>query len=412
VRQREGQVPEREADDNHHQSRTRHADVNFEMEKNGGSQTGGHGLERNAEKGVNRIHAKTFDFLKEVTDILFKDGSKTDWTSQQLVSEWLRLLPTLSGGQQRDALRLADISARDMIQGPREIAFAQRTLELIRAWTRVGDASSANSLLECLVEAYGQLDEPTIVHDIALAYSSVITAWGNDRSDEGSLARAITLFKTMENPPVEAYNGVLNAYGNRGLAIEATKFFRDMQANSSVRADSISFGTLMKAWTRSQSQDAQHHIDNLLEELKELYEAEGCPIHLMPNAVMFAIAMTLAPPERATALLQEMCSMYEANRIEQLAPNVGHYMLAMRSWAKAGNPQEAERLLGELTSAYRGGNDRLQPGHEVSIRDSISIRCSVLDIKLTYNAQNANLVFRGCDGRLCETRYTRGSAEG
>ena len=104
--------------------------------------------------------------------------------------------------------------------------------------------------------------------------------------------------------------------------------------------------------------------------------------------VMFAIAMTLAPPERATALLQEMCSMYEANRNEQLAPTVGHYMLAMRSWAKAGNPQEAERLLGELTSAYRGGNDKLQPGHEVSICNAICHKAIHLEkSKLTHIVQ-------------------------
>jgi pentatricopeptide repeat protein len=371
ARQRKAQVleNENETDSNRTKSRTRHDDVNFDKETNGDSQKGGHELQRHAEIGVNRKNTtKTFDFLKEVTDNLFNDGFQTDWTAQQLVSEWLLILPTLSGRQQKDALRLADTSARDMLKGPRDVAFAQRTLELIRAWTRVGDAQSANSLLECLVESYGHLDDPTIVNDIALAYSSVITAWGNDASGEDSLANALTLFEKMKNPPVEAYNGVLNAYGNRGLAVEANKFFRGMQATALVRPDSISFGTLMKAWTRSQNQDAQKHIDNLFEELKELYDAERRPNHLMPNGVMFAIVMTLASPERATALLQEMCSMYESSRNEQLAPTVGHYMLAMRSWAKAGNPQEAERLLGELTSAYRGGNDKLQPGHEVSTR--------------------------------------------
>lgn len=355
----------------------------------------GNQVKQQTEEGVSYSYsnAKTFDFLKEKTDKLFKNSSIADWTAQQLVTEWLRLLPTLSLRKQRDAIRLADIAARDMIQGPPDGAFAQRTLELIRAWTRVGDAERANSLLDCLVEGYGHAEEPSVVHDIALAYCSVITAWGNDNGGEDSVARALALFQKMDYRPVEAYNGVLNVHGNRGQAMEATKFFRDMQANATVRPDAISFGTLMKAWSRSGNLDAQKHIDNLFEELKETHQAEGCPLDLMPNEITFAIAMTLAPPERATALLQEMCAMYEASRNPRVAPHVRHYMLAMRSWAKTGNPHEAERLLEELTSAYyRGGNEKLRPGHEVSMYQNVQCAC----IRIFQKGSSGSLLTQMC----------------
>ena len=81
-------------------------------------------LPKRTEKGISHGIAKTFDFLKEKTEKLFDtsiESHKTDWTAQQLVTEWLRLFPTLSSSsptQQRDAIHLADMAARNMIQGP------------------------------------------------------------------------------------------------------------------------------------------------------------------------------------------------------------------------------------------------------------------------------------------------------
>ena len=346
------------------------------------------------ENPIQSMHHKSFEFLKEQTQELISDNSssKRGLTSYQIVNDWLQLLPMLSDRLRHEGTRLADVAVRESLRKYPDPSVLQLALEIIREWTRERDAEKGNSLLDYLDKEYGHLTDPNIVRDISLAYATVITAWANDTTDPDSLQRALHLFERSKTKSLEVHNAVLNAYGNRGMASEATKFLHDMQSRDTVvNPNVISFSIVMKAWTRSQQPDAQVHIDQMFDQLKELYEAQGCPVHLMPNDVTYAIAMTLAPPRRATALLQEMKSMYESTRNELVAPNVSHYIVVMKSWAKAGKPHEAKRLLAELISSYSSGNEKLRPMYEVSAEYSKMVAASnSLAMRTMYSALDTN----------------------
>jgi pentatricopeptide repeat protein len=334
-------------------------------------------------KEFHDLKAKTERRLNQYKNNKSLDVSMHSLVVQQLLDEWVGLVPKLSERQQprllRNAAEYADSLARSVLdvntsnseeaQPERShMDIAQKIMETIRTWVKLGDAQKAESLLERLVEIFEQTDKCGTAHrPLGLAYASVIDAWSKDTNSDKALARALYWFNKLDDPPMEAYNSMLNAYGNRGLAIEATKFLRDMQGKKHFEPCVISFATVMKAWVRSKRWDTQKNIDKLLEELKKTYEAQGRPSRLMPNAVVYGTAMSLASPERGQALLQEIQEWYERTGNPRLAPTARHhYMRVMKSWAKAGNPKQAERLLMELLQAYQAGNENLRPGYQVS----------------------------------------------
>lgn len=334
-----------------------------------------------------------YNFFKDASENILNDRSQGGMDIQQLLIGWVQIMPNLYNHKEshlmRDAANYADLVARKVMTGisnshkvpsdNRSIRISTCVKETIRAWTKLEDARKAESLLECLLEAFAEATHPEVTTQLDHACASVISAWSKDRSDSNSLARALYWFDKRDNVSTIAYNSVLNAYANRGMATEATDFFRNMQSKRNAQPDAVTFSTVMKAIVNSNRRDRQENVDKLLEELKETYEAHGCPPRLEPNAVIYGTAMTLAPPERATALLRELQAWYERTGKEDQEPTARHYMLALRSCAKAGRAKETEQLFLELMQGFEAGNDKLLPTYQVSsdTRSVIRHLCSL-----------------------------------
>jgi pentatricopeptide repeat protein len=321
-----------------------------------------------------------YNFFKDVSENILNDRAHGGMDIQQLLIGWVQLMPNLYDLEEshliRDAATYTDLVARkvmtDISNSPnvpsdeRSIRITTDVKEMIRTWTRLEDAQKAESLLECLLETFAEVKHPEVTAELDFACASVISAWSKDKADSNSLARALYWFDKRDNVPTIGYNSLLNAYANKGMAIEAIDFFRNMQTNRKAEPDAVTFSTVMKALVISNRRDVQENVDKLLEELKETYEAQGCPPKLEPNAVIYGTVMTRAPPERATALLRELQAWYERTGKMDQEPTARHYMLAMRSCARAGRSRETEQLFLELLKGFQAGNEKLLPTYQVS----------------------------------------------
>ncbi len=321
-----------------------------------------------------------YNFFQDTSENILNDSSQGGMDIQQLLIEWVQIMPKLYHLEEsqliRDAAKYADLVARKVMtdisnsqrvpSDNRSIRITRCVKETIRAWTKLEDAEKAESLLECLLETFAEVNHPEVTAQLDHACASVISAWSKEMSGSNSLDRALYWFDKRDNVPTMAYNSVLNAYANKGMATEAIELFRNMQSTLKAKPDAVTFSTVMKAFVKSNRRDRLENIDKLLEELKATYEAHGCPPVLEPNAVIYGIAMTLAPPERAIALLRELQAWYERTRKVDQEPTARHYMLALRSCAKAGRAKETERLFLELMQGFEAGNDKLLPTYQVS----------------------------------------------
>jgi pentatricopeptide repeat protein len=250
--------------------------------------------------------------------------------------------------------------------------------EVTRSWAKLGEPETAEALLRHQMETYKKYGRyQPLKHTIA----AVINGFARDkrlRSAE-SLGKALYWFNTMEEPKnIEAYNAVLNAYANRGLAEKADELFRTMKETCPSKIDGFSYSSGMQAWLRSNRHDAQEKIEFLLQDMKDAYEAEGKPNRLLPNSFVYGPAMTLASPQRADDLLRELQDYYDRTGLKSIKPDVRLFAKLMKRWADAGEPKEAEKLLLELTQAYEAGDQSLRPNIHVSRYSTCNERVFVL----------------------------------
>ena len=317
---------------------------------------------------LNNFVPKFHKLLKE-TDSRFQQGLLNDrLVQQQLLREWLSVIPHLHSKYLRTSTEYADGLARKLLSGG--VVKEEDVAEILRGWARLERPLKAESLIKRLIEssqsnssAYRPEEGTSLV---------MIQAWSKE-NDKNSLSRALFWFQQIEHPPVYAYNCLLNAYSNHGNCDEATKLLQEMRDHPDIELDVISFATVMKAWTHSKRGDAQENVERLLGELKRSYSEKGEPLQLRPNAIVYGTAMTLAAPERAESLLQEMQELYQRTRDPQIVVQARHYMSVMRQWAKSGQPQQAKRLLMEMQAAYEAGNDSLKPNNQVRMQFGLKL---------------------------------------
>jgi pentatricopeptide repeat protein len=318
--------------------------------------------------------AHKYRSLEESTEkqLFLKNPERMDrFVLRQLLKDWLWFFRSLASDEKEFRPKIAynaELLARKILtekelgnQGP---DCPEELCSTIRILSKIDEPKKAENLLQML-EDTNAVNLLSLLQK-ELAYSSVIQAW-SQKGDNFSFHRARHWFQKIENPPLQAYNSILNAYANRGKAHEAGNLFLQMQKSENVMPSAISYCIVMKAWVRSNRRDAQEMVENLLEELKFAYISQGCPPSLLPNGVVYGVAMSLASAKRATSLLQELCDSYQLIKIPELTPTILHYMIAMKAWAKDGKPHEAERLLMEMKNAYESGNDTLRPEYQVRI---------------------------------------------
>lgn len=224
--------------------------------------------------------------------------------------------------------------ARSTSQGAAMRAKDFLETKMIRDGKMKPDTYSFNTVMSALVrdgrmvEAESMLDsmlDNGVSPDIT-AYNTLIYAWTKSGSKD-SAARVKKLYNRMkEDSNVEAdlitMNSLLHFYSKTGNARAAEALLDEMcSLDSKVEPDSISFNTVVAAWTGSRKSDA---------------------------------------PERAQAILQRMMD-YGGNKVQ---PNVITFNSLLNTWVKA-RPSEAlphcKRLVGIMFDLVAGGNSSVQP---------------------------------------------------
>jgi pentatricopeptide repeat protein len=198
------------------------------------------------------------------------------------------------------------------------------------------------------------------------SYNMVLRCWAHSKAPHAA-QRAKDLFETMRNrgvaPETSSLNMVLNAWANRGDAVHTEELFWDCYERyvqdplqNNPQPDSISFGTVLKAWVRSKRPEAPERADALLAKLQELHDAgwEQCK----PDVVTYASVMQCHAkskrrdaPEKAEALLRRIIRLANEGQPD-MAPDTVCWNSAINAWAQRGNGERAEALFKEMLTNY------------------------------------------------------------
>lgn len=123
--------------------------------------------------------------------------------------------------------------------------------------------------------------------------------------------------------------------------------------------NTMSFGVVMDAWSRSQRPDACDRIGALLEEMKSSRLGED----IEPDRVCYQYALNCLTKsinekspkklEKAHHLLQEMVSLYRHAGNERVAPNASNFATVMMAAARRGDIDRVEALYEQLEDIHR-----------------------------------------------------------
>ncbi|KAG7371130.1 PPR: pentatricopeptide repeat domain containing protein [Nitzschia inconspicua] len=203
-----------------------------------------------------------------------------------------------------------------------------------------------------------------------------------------------------ESPNVVFWNILLNAWSKEGNITKIEETLQRMIQNDilGVSPDTVSFSTLLAAYSRVGTSDAASNADSLLHQMLELYQSGVNSVK--PNVVSFTSVMQCHAKqgnmESVLAWLQKLEELYEQTRDEDLKPDVAvyntclsafvqarnpkraheflrssftlevppnerSYNLVLSAWAKEGNPYQAEATLQEMHDLYANGSLETKP---------------------------------------------------
>lgn len=154
-------------------------------------------------------------------------------------------------------------------------------------------------------------------------------------------------------PNTVVYNMLIHALAEQKDATRAEEVLQSLLlSQNGVGPDSISFSTVLLAYTRLETLEAMQKADTLLNQMIELYEA-GLE-SAKPNVISFSTLMQghaqLGQGEEAEKLLRRLQMMYKETRDPDWEPDAAAFTIAMSAWSKAGKPDRANGLLQEVLS--------------------------------------------------------------
>jgi pentatricopeptide repeat protein len=178
-------------------------------------------------------------------------------------------------------------------------------------------------------------------------------------------------------PNANTYNSLMSCYTRHGSSEKAQKAIKLLykmkkigsRYNSSAQPSTISYNIAMNAFVKSRRKDAPIKVEALLNEMYNLYNATG-DVRIRPNlrslnACLDAWAKSSidGADVRIMGWIQRVLHDTKHGTIK-IIPDIWsytHYLHALSRSGRARMGDEAERVLNEVESLYRGGYQGLKP---------------------------------------------------
>lgn len=231
----------------------------------------------------------------------------------------------------------------------------------IHAMIQAGDIRGAESMLDTMRKV-GVAPDTT-------SYNTLLAAWIKFRSKEAS-SKAADIFERMQQDKnvksdLVTFNIMLHSYSKSGNGKRAESLFNEMcEEKSLVRPDSVSYNTVISAWSRSQDRDAPKRAEIILE---KMIEHDG---NVQPNSITFnsviGVWLKSKSPETASnceRIFGVMNDMYEDGHL-QVKPDAVTFNSLIRAWSLSTDEEASERaeaVFHEMKRQYESGDGRSKP---------------------------------------------------
>ncbi|KAL3764024.1 hypothetical protein ACHAW5_005108 [Stephanodiscus triporus] len=188
--------------------------------------------------------------------------------------------------------------------------------------------------------------------------------------DEGERA---SHYGTMRSAPdIVTYNTLLNIAARAGRPEKAEEILNGMIKNSSdgtseVRPDSISFNTVLLAWSKAKSHTGRLKTEQILDEMQKMAkdgDTNVRPDRTSMTTVINAIISTVHRNRMAPFQAERIIELMENNRDHALRPDVVTYTSLIKCWAESGRSRAADRaeeIINTLHQRYDMGYAECKP---------------------------------------------------
>lgn len=274
------------------------------------------------------------------------------------------------GDVQQAELLLKKLKASDLIS-------SKSYLHCISAHANApssGDAQRAEELLEEMNQSDNSDIFPTTE-----AFGAVLNAWAKSKSQQGG-ERAYAILQSMQESNDNnaakannvAYATVMNAFAQRGQALEAEQVLHELIQTYESTGDSdleptvVPFSIVIDAWSKSRHPQAATKAEAILERMLVLSQENPAmtPNVFTYNGVLHAWAQSRnkKAPERAEAVLHQLQNLYEQSGNDpSLKPNRISMSTVMDCWAKLASASRAESILNHMIELYKAGDADMKP---------------------------------------------------
>jgi pentatricopeptide repeat protein len=244
--------------------------------------------------------------------------------------------------------------------------------KVVQCWCQSKHKDAAQRAQDLLVQMQS-LGDPDIEPDSS-TINRVLKAWVNSANPsqaEQMIWKAYEVGDLNVQLDIISVNRVLDSWANSGNPFQAEnllwkvydKYSQDPRYHP--QPDQISFGTVIKAWARSDSPGAPERAEIVLMKMQELYNSgwKKCKPGVIPYATVincWAKSKQSGAAENAEAILRHMQELAKAGDTD-LEPDVVCWNSVIHAWSHACNGQRAEELLDEMIEDYTAGKTNVKP---------------------------------------------------
>lgn len=240
-------------------------------------------------------------------------------------------------------------------------------------------AYRAELLLRKMEQKYA--DGTIIFRPNAFSYNLVLEAICRGPQDSRVVVRAASILRSLirnedVDPDTFSFNQMLTLLSKsstKASNVEDLLRYMDQSYKNGThvyaRPDTMSFYSVISAYTRSGDRGSAEDAERLLNEMKR--RAANGEEHLKPtrfcyNAVIDCWAKSgegTFGARKAEAILQEMQEHRDAGDFD-LAPNIVSFNAVLSAWARSGTRccgYQAEKYLNQMWQLYNAGNAKVKP---------------------------------------------------
>jgi hypothetical protein len=247
---------------------------------------------------------------------------------------------------------------------------------LVDAWSYSGRPESLDKLEQIMDQMqvlYEQQQGPN--HPTANTVISVTKGQYNRRGDTSS-SSSLTPTSLIVKPTIRTVNSILHAHAKRAQEYSAKDPAMAQRAADDARAllnrmtakyeatqdvdyqpDVTSYTTVMDAYGRCATYEAALQAEQLLQELKDLFQRTKNVQRHEPNIRTYTTLIAAwakvndadEAPQRAQAFLEEIKQLKHYNpstqQFQPMYPNARTYLAVIQCWARSKDPTKAQRAL-------------------------------------------------------------------